>query len=289
MSIKRRGQLLVNRVLRLRDLYSLRRLYQPAHFDLHDLIELNRCFTPPLHSEYDLASRRQRAEARLAKLRRFVTLRDACVLDVGTGYGEMVWAAAREVRQSIGVDIDAAGLRDAAKEGGEWSPVRNAPVFAQGDAARLPVKDASLDIVASYWAFEHFTDYRRVFSEFCRVLRPGGIAYLEFGPLFYSSRGSHLYRFLYIPWVHLLFDEEVIFTYLRQINQETWMDAFRGLNRVTIGEFRQLIKDSRMIVRYWSCQMEPLGRLPQVLRSRLASYPAEDLRCSNVTCILQKL
>lgn len=288
MKTKRRVQLLVNRILRLRDLYGLRRLYKPTRFDLHDLIELNRCFTPPLHLEYDLASRKQRALARLAKLRRFGDLESVRMLDVGTGHGETVWAAARDVRQSIGVDIDATVLRSAAKEGGEWFPVRNVPVFAQADAARLPVKDASLDIIASYWAFEHFPDYRGVFSEFCRVLRPGGIAYLEFGPLFYSSRGSHLYRFLYIPWVHLLFEEEVIFAYLRQINQETWIKTFQDLNRVTIGEFRQLVRDSRMTVRYWSCQMESLGRLPWILRSRLASYSAEDLRCSNVTCILQK-
>jgi ubiquinone/menaquinone biosynthesis C-methylase UbiE len=288
MNIRRRGQLLVNRALRLRDLYGLRGFYQPTCFDLNDLIELNRCFTPPLHSEYDLASRRQRALARMAKLRRFGDLENARVVDVGTGRGELVWAAAHDVRQSIGVDIDAAGLRNAAREGGEWPPARNDPVFVQADAARLPMKDASLDIVASYWAFEHFPDYRGVFSEFDRVLRRGGIAYLEFGPLFYSPWGSHLYRFLYIPWVHLLFNEEVIRAYLRQINQQTWIEAFEGLNRLTIGKFRQLVNDSRMTVRHWSCQMAPLGRLPQVLRSRLASYPVEDRRCSNVTCILQK-
>jgi ubiquinone/menaquinone biosynthesis C-methylase UbiE len=283
-----RGRLIINRALRLRDLYGLRSFYRPTRFDLDDLVRLNRCFTPPMHSEYGLAARKQRAQARMARMARYSDLTKARLLDVGTGRGELVWAAANELRQSIGVDLDARGLRAAANEAAAWPQTRGRPSFVQSDGGRLPFSDATFDVVASYWAFEHFEGYRSVFAEFGRLLKPGGTAYLEFGPLFYSPLGSHLYRFLFIPWVHLLFDEEVIFTYLRQLGQEEWIDAFKGLNRLTIGGFRQLVEDSRMTVRHWSCQMEPLGRLPQVLRSRLAAYPEEDLRCSNVTCILQK-
>lgn len=42
------------------------------------------------------------------------------------------------------------------------------------DLARLPIADASVDLIMSRSVFEHLTDPESVYREFARVLRPGG-------------------------------------------------------------------------------------------------------------------
>jgi SAM-dependent methyltransferase len=42
------------------------------------------------------------------------------------------------------------------------------------DLARLPLPDASVDLIMSRSVFEHLTDPQAVYREFARVLRPGG-------------------------------------------------------------------------------------------------------------------
>jgi SAM-dependent methyltransferase len=42
------------------------------------------------------------------------------------------------------------------------------------DLARIPVADASVDVIMSRSVFEHLVDPARVYAEFSRVLRPGG-------------------------------------------------------------------------------------------------------------------
>jgi|GEM_PF-4512148 len=288
MGTQRLGHLLINKSLRLRERFGFRRLHVPRSFDLDDLVTLNRCFTPVLLPEYGLAARRQRARSRLARLRRFIDLRETHLLDVGVGQGEMVWAASEQTSQAVGIDLDRRGLCDSIEEGKQWAVSRPMPSFAQADASRLPLEDRTVDIVVSYWSFEHFANYRQALSEMARVLRPGGYVYLEFGPLFYSSLGSHLYRFLYIPWVHLLFEPEVMFAYLRQIHQEAWIDVYLELNRLTISDFRRLTAESSMYLRDMNCRREPLGRFKQLYHSHLAPYPNEDLQTTQVTCVLQK-
>jgi ubiquinone/menaquinone biosynthesis C-methylase UbiE len=288
MKLHRSARLWINRGLRLSERFGLRKLYTPKDFDLDALMTLNRCFTPIQLPEYGLAARRQRARSRLAFLRHFVELQGISLLDVGVGQGEMVWAASEEAARAVGIDFESQGLLDATKERDWWAIPRSLPSFAQADASHLPFENRTMDIVVSYWSFEHFADCRQVLSEMNRVLRPGGLIYLEFGPLFHSSLGSHLYRFLHIPWVHLLFDSNVIFAYLRQIHQEAWIDVYLQLNRLTISGFRDLISDSQMHVRHMNCRREPLGRFQRLYHSRLCQYSKEDLQTTSVTCVLQR-
>lgn len=42
------------------------------------------------------------------------------------------------------------------------------------DLGRLPLRDASVDLIMSRSVFEHLTEPKRVYAEFARVLRPGG-------------------------------------------------------------------------------------------------------------------
>lgn len=64
----------------------------------------------------------------------------------------------------IGVDVDRAVL--------ENPTLDEAHVFKPED--RLPVDDASVDVILSDFTFEHITDPSRAASELDRVLKPGG-------------------------------------------------------------------------------------------------------------------
>jgi len=65
----------------------------------------------------------------------------------------------------------------------------------KSDALRLPVKDASLDLITVAFGVRNFANHRKGFEEMRRALRPGGVAaILEFSqppnPLF-----ARLYNF----------------------------------------------------------------------------------------------
>ena len=64
---------------------------------------------------------------------------------------------------------------------------RRAPCGAVGDAARLPLRDGSFDVVLAHHALEHFADPGGCLTEATRVLRPGGVLLLC-GPTFDSPR-----------------------------------------------------------------------------------------------------
>jgi demethylmenaquinone methyltransferase / 2-methoxy-6-polyprenyl-1,4-benzoquinol methylase len=54
-------------------------------------------------------------------------------------------------------------------------------VVFEGDALRLPFRDASLDLVTTAFGFRNLVDYQAGLAEMLRVLRPGGVAaILEF-------------------------------------------------------------------------------------------------------------
>jgi SAM-dependent methyltransferase len=62
----------------------------------------------------------------------------------------------------------------------------------RADARALPFEDGAFDAVFSVAAFEHILDLGRALAEMHRVLRPGGILYSNYGPIWSGCRGHHL-------------------------------------------------------------------------------------------------
>src|SRR4051794_35997926 len=97
------------------------------------------------------------------------------LIEVGAGFGRLVdeYAGYREV-----VLFDSSeALLDAGRERLSSDPRLE---FVLGDAHALPFPDASFDAVVRVRVAHHFADAGRVFREFARVLRPGGVLVLEF-------------------------------------------------------------------------------------------------------------
>ncbi len=66
-------------------------------------------------------------------------------------------------------------------------------MLAEADASRMPLADASLDLIAIAYGFRNLANYRRGAEEFARLLATGGcLAILEF-----SQPTSKLWRRIY--------------------------------------------------------------------------------------------
>lgn len=85
--------------------------------------------------------------------------------------------------------------------GKAWSTVNHflqkkypntATLFQQGDLKNLSTfNNEEFDIVGSDAVFEHLQDPAAVCKEWYRILKPGGILYATFGPLWFGWHGDH--------------------------------------------------------------------------------------------------
>jgi SAM-dependent methyltransferase len=113
------------------------------------------------------------------------------VLDAGCGFGQWALAMTEMNARVHACDISGlrtAGLRTIARTIG----VANLHVV-RSTIDVLPYADASFDAVFCYGAV-FFTDYRRSFAEFARVLQPGGLMYFsanDFGWYLYNLVAAH--------------------------------------------------------------------------------------------------
>jgi ubiquinone/menaquinone biosynthesis C-methylase UbiE len=91
------------------------------------------------------------------------------VIDVGCGTGLLTARLVHELPAATVVGCDFShGMLVQARARAE------AVAWVQGDAQRLPFRDASADAIVSTEAFHWFPDQRRALDEFFRVLVPGG-------------------------------------------------------------------------------------------------------------------
>lgn len=121
------------------------------------------------------------------------------VLDIGAGTGDLSLELAGHARAVVGIDLSvpmlAIGVEKARKT--KLESVQ----FLVADALRLPFHSARFEGVATAFTVRNLADMRQGFSEFFRVLKPGGrLACLEF-----TQPRSSLLRFVYRPYLeHIL-------------------------------------------------------------------------------------
>ena len=100
-------------------------------------------------------------------LARAVSAQASTVLDLASGSGPVARELSRPGRLVIGLDRSAAELTLAAGRG--------AGPLLQADGRRLPVRDASIDVVTSCLGLVVLRPMVEVIGEVSRVLRPGGV------------------------------------------------------------------------------------------------------------------
>jgi ubiquinone/menaquinone biosynthesis C-methylase UbiE len=99
------------------------------------------------------------------------------VLEIGPGPGVMAVELARLAPsvQVTGVAVDPA-LGARATSRAERAGLGDRVSFLVGDAAKLPFRDGSFDLVTSAFSAHHWADAAAGFAEIRRVLRPGASA-----------------------------------------------------------------------------------------------------------------
>ena len=104
---------------------------------------------------------------------------DDVVLDVACGTGDLATAfAAAPSAGVIGIDFTTDMLAVAQRK---RAGTAEAPSYHAGDAMRLPVADAAVDVVSIAFGIRNVADTAVAVREFHRVLRPGGrVVVLEF-------------------------------------------------------------------------------------------------------------
>jgi len=139
----------------------------------------------------------------------------ARVLDICCGTGDLVLALAKRGSPVLGSDFCHPMLVAAHEKIAQ----RRAPaVLFESDALRLPLRDASLDLITVAFGFRNLANYEAGLAEMRRVLRPGGMAaILEFSQPPNALFGAlyRLYSRRILPWIGgLISGSRDAYTYL---------------------------------------------------------------------------
>jgi len=120
-------------------------------------------------ASYDSVAALQRQGGKQVLARLPADLQVASWLDLGsgTGYFSRVLGSRFVHAEGVALDIAEGMLRHARPQGG-------ARYFVAGDAERLPLRDAGLDLIFSSLALQWCEDFASVLGEARRVLRRGG-------------------------------------------------------------------------------------------------------------------
>ena len=116
------------------------------------------------------------------------------ILDVATGTGDLAIAMARRIRdvQVLGVDLSEQMLAVARRKI-EARGLDGRIVLDRGDAERLAVADASVDVATVAFGVRNFGDLGAGLREMARTIKPGGkVVILEF-----SRPRNRVFRALY--------------------------------------------------------------------------------------------
>ncbi len=116
-----------------------------------------------------------RAKVRAHLVRMAANVGGGRMLDVGCGTGFVISLAADVFEEIHGVDPTPAMLARVETGAGNIT-------LHQGVAEQLPFEDASFDLVTAYSVLHHLADHRPALAEAARVLRPGGMLYVDLEP-----------------------------------------------------------------------------------------------------------
>ena len=97
------------------------------------------------------------------------------VLDAGCGEGRHCFGCLERGAEVVGLDLDFASMRDAAKRlARRAAELGSVGTMVQGDTFHLPFPDDHFDRVICSEVMEHVHDYTAAARELARVTRPGG-------------------------------------------------------------------------------------------------------------------
>jgi SAM-dependent methyltransferase len=183
---------------------------------------------PPYH--YDARSLWIRGVERRRRIAHFLTGDRPRTLEVACHDAMVSGVLAETGARATAIDLSLDSIDPRARASGVE--------LVAADAEKLPFGDAAFACVFSYNAFEHFDDPRGAFAEAVRVVRPTGILYFRFGPLYRSSYGLHAMHAITVPFLQYLWDRPVLEAHVAR--DGLGRIEFETLNEWTLQQFRDL-------------------------------------------------
>jgi SAM-dependent methyltransferase len=236
---------------------------------------------------------------------RLLSDRPADILEIGSDMsGEVASALAfRTGARVVGINCDTGFPQAELMKSGN-------PVFIKADGRSLPFPDNSFDAILSVATLEHVNGIDVFLSEIRRVLKPKGLFYTSFGPIWSNARGHHVFakagskeaRFWKpgrnpIPdYAHLLMTPDEMRIFLREgpCCEELiepiieWIYHGDGINRCHFEEYieafhRSHLKMEKLAFHNYGSPDEETARLLH------ARYPKNgNFNCSAISVILWK-
>jgi ubiquinone/menaquinone biosynthesis C-methylase UbiE len=277
-------------------------------FTRMDLGSLRQRISAEVESHPHLEAIRGHNHFLVGELAKCTSLTGSIMLDLGASiHGFALEAAlAAGVHRYEGIDIDVSRHwgKPIVKISGPESSVG---ALRQMRAEKLAFADSEFDCILTTSTFEHFLTPSVVLSEMYRVLKPGGVALVNFEPVWSWAHGAHLQQFGPVmdfvpPWSHLLVTEVGMRQILaRQIwprdapisIEETlhWIYHSEHLNRLTIREHKSIFRSSPFTV-VWACDL--VDAVPEKMRilaeyvSTIIPLSSEELLCRGCSMLLQR-
>ncbi|MCI0505582.1 MAG: malonyl-ACP O-methyltransferase BioC [Gammaproteobacteria bacterium] len=216
-------------------------------------------------STYDGAAALQREVGlRLLERMHIIRLNPKFIIDVGCGTGYLTIQLRQFFKQAhvIGMDF-AEQMLGKARSKLTWRQMLfgRRPVFICGDAERLPIADQSVDLIFSNLTLQWCNDLTAAFSEFRRVLKPGGL-------LMFSSLGPDTLKELRHSW--------------RTIDNGHHVHPFIDMHDVGDALLRARLADPVMDMEYFTLTFKDGLQLMRELKM-LGAHNAQTDRPHNLT------
>ena len=200
-------------------------------------------------------------------------------LDVGCGAGLLAnglcLAGARDV---TGVDLMPRNIVRAETLAKQIPAEMSRPIFIRADIHSW-FEERKWDVVFAIGVMEHVRSPDLFLQRLCKLLKPGGLAFLSFEP-FHSPAGDHMQDFfrVRVPWRGILFSEHAIMRLRRECYRPTdhavkFEEIAAGLNMMRFSEYENYIKKAKLdVVQHWLNPDFTAARRSSISRSMLNKF-----------------
>jgi SAM-dependent methyltransferase len=234
----------------------------------------------PVPPKYDTPTIAARTRKSLLEVHGAIDLANKRVLEIGCGTGYHVWFLAHHFgSEATGIDV---------AERNTWKALSDEKTrFVWADITDAnPLPEKHFDRIMSFAVWEHVTHPFRALQEVYRMLRPGGLVWmnanLHRGPL-----ASHLYREIKFPWPHLLFSDDVIREFYRRRGLKERGAAW--VNKLTWAQYEHYFRQIGFELKMVRFSGRPFDReFYERFEACLNRYPLFDLEKDFFTAVLAR-
>ena len=224
------------------------------------------------------------AQKRLAALNQKMPLKGLKVLEIGCGGGYCSYVLAKQYGcEVVGIDIYHNSNWDLFEE-------TNLKFLVCNICEDNILIGEKFDLIVSFVTWEHIKKPFEALVQAKKLLKENGKFYL-YAWLYRSPMASHLYRHIFFPYPHLLFDDELVKKYALRLGVEDWwIESFYDCNKLTYAEYKEYFKILNFkivdeVLKFRNLDVEFYKRF----EDKLGLYPVYDLTLDYFAVILENV